>query len=303
MANVIEQDDFVKEVKDILNSARKKAYSSVNSAMVEAYWKIGKRIVEEEQLGEQRAAYGEKVIISLFKRLITDFPDSKFLDLILKNIFALENDKESLLNYYQTEPNLYYNGEIDKTLGFLKAYCNNKLGNFEEATFWFESIINNPESEYDSLMATIDLGYIQTLLQEKSCSSVASISRFSNISKINQQKMIKLLPVTHSPSNDSNNNGQNIEPLTEIFEIYPNPFNPVTSIRFSLEKENRTNVSIYNIRGQLVKVIIDKNIGKGIHSLDWNGTDSYNRKVSSGIYLVKVKSGLKEIKRKITLLK
>ena len=42
---------FITEIKDIINQARQKAYSAINTAMVEAYWLIGRRIVEEEQGG------------------------------------------------------------------------------------------------------------------------------------------------------------------------------------------------------------------------------------------------------------
>jgi len=61
------------DVLQILTSARQKAYSAINFAMVEAYWFIGKRIVEEEQKGEKRAAYGEGIIKELSKVLSFEF--------------------------------------------------------------------------------------------------------------------------------------------------------------------------------------------------------------------------------------
>ena len=67
-----ELDNFYSEIKDILTVARKKAYSAVNFAMVETYWLIGKRIVEEEQNGSDRAEYGEYLIHELSKVLSTD---------------------------------------------------------------------------------------------------------------------------------------------------------------------------------------------------------------------------------------
>ena len=45
--------NYINEIKTILKNARQKAYTAVNSAMVEAYWKIGRRIVEEEQSGKE----------------------------------------------------------------------------------------------------------------------------------------------------------------------------------------------------------------------------------------------------------
>src|SRR5450830_502408 len=65
--------DFVNEIKQILEQARNKAYSAVNSAMVSAYWLIGKRIVEEEQQGEARAAYGERILQILSTELSSEF--------------------------------------------------------------------------------------------------------------------------------------------------------------------------------------------------------------------------------------
>jgi len=60
-------------VKEILKNARQKAYTAVNSAMVEAYWKIGRRIVEEEQSGRERAEYGKEILQNLSKELTEEF--------------------------------------------------------------------------------------------------------------------------------------------------------------------------------------------------------------------------------------
>ncbi|MDR1291576.1 MAG: PDDEXK nuclease domain-containing protein [Planctomycetaceae bacterium] len=64
---------YIQEIKQILASARQEAYSAVNFAMVEAYWLIGKRIVEEEQNGKSRADYGERVIQEVSKALTEEF--------------------------------------------------------------------------------------------------------------------------------------------------------------------------------------------------------------------------------------
>lgn len=67
------QSLFYLDIKQILQTARKRAYSTVNRAMVEAYWLIGKRIVQEEQDGETRAKYGKKTLESLSKSLTHEF--------------------------------------------------------------------------------------------------------------------------------------------------------------------------------------------------------------------------------------
>ena len=63
-------------IKSILESARSKAYRAINFAMVEAYWNIGRVIVEEEQKGEKRAEYGKALVAELSKRLSSEFGSS-----------------------------------------------------------------------------------------------------------------------------------------------------------------------------------------------------------------------------------
>lgn len=64
---------FIREIKQIITQARQKAYTAINSAMVEAYWQMGKRIVEKEQQGRDRAGYGTQLLKLLSKELTAEF--------------------------------------------------------------------------------------------------------------------------------------------------------------------------------------------------------------------------------------
>ncbi len=66
-------DAFFRSVRSILAEARRKAAASINFVMVEAYWRIGRRIVEEEQKGQARAGYGQELIKELATRLGDEF--------------------------------------------------------------------------------------------------------------------------------------------------------------------------------------------------------------------------------------
>lgn len=72
MDEIIENNIY-HTVRTVLEQARTSAYRAVNSAMVFSYWEIGRLIVEDEQKGEQRAAYGKAVLKELSARLIQDF--------------------------------------------------------------------------------------------------------------------------------------------------------------------------------------------------------------------------------------
>ena len=65
--------DFYDEIRSIVQSARSRVYTAVNTAMVESYWLIGKRIVEEEQHGKERATYGKYLIKDLAAKLTSEF--------------------------------------------------------------------------------------------------------------------------------------------------------------------------------------------------------------------------------------
>lgn len=73
---------------------------------------------------------------------------------------------------------------------------------------------------------------------------------------------------------------------------YPNPFNPVTSIRFSLPEQSNVRLEVYNTLGQRVKVLIaDELYEPGVYSFVWNGVDQYNRQVASGQYIYRIVAG------------
>jgi predicted nuclease of restriction endonuclease-like (RecB) superfamily len=66
-------DDLYGQIRTILQTARQRSYRAVNLAMIEAYWQIGQQIVEHEQGGEQRAAYGKRILSALALRLSDEF--------------------------------------------------------------------------------------------------------------------------------------------------------------------------------------------------------------------------------------
>jgi hypothetical protein len=87
---------------------------------------------------------------------------------------------------------------------------------------------------------------------------------------------------------------------------YPNPFNPETTISYSLQEASDVSVEVYNIRGQKVKTLVDNEQKQpGTHSVTWNGTDQSGRTVASGVYLYRVDAdgGRYTSTRKMILLK
>jgi PKD repeat protein len=84
---------------------------------------------------------------------------------------------------------------------------------------------------------------------------------------------------------------------------YPNPFNPATTICFNIPKFSQVNLSVYNIKGQIVKQLADENMQQGQHKVVWDGRDEYRKAVSSGVYFVRLEAGHQTITGKVMLLK
>lgn len=95
----------------------------------------------------------------------------------------------------------------------------------------------------------------------------------------------------HNPS-DVIPEGVGIPNEFDLSQNYPNPFNPTTKIQISLPQESKVAVGIYDITGQEVKRLIDHEfMNAGRYTIDWNGTDNFGKKVSSGIYFAKMSNG------------
>jgi hypothetical protein len=94
-----------------------------------------------------------------------------------------------------------------------------------------------------------------------------------------------------------------IQPQLSLEQNYPNPFSGVTSIPYSLTKANRVELSIYNIKGQLVKTLVSDFQNSGKYQLTWDGSDNQGKPVSAGIYPYKVSNGTFTSSKKMILLK
>ena len=89
----------------------------------------------------------------------------------------------------------------------------------------------------------------------------------------------------------------------ELINCYPNPFNPNINIEFSVPDEAMISVDIYDINGNKVKTLVNKNMNPGLISLEWDGLSDSGSSVSSGVYLIQIKMNQNIVMKKITMLK
>ena len=84
---------------------------------------------------------------------------------------------------------------------------------------------------------------------------------------------------------------------------FPNPFNPVTTLRYTVPEKEIVNISVYDMRGKLVKTLVNSFQSSGKKTVHWNGTDSRDNTVSAGLYLYKINAGIFSQTKKMILLK
>jgi hypothetical protein len=90
---------------------------------------------------------------------------------------------------------------------------------------------------------------------------------------------------------------------TALTSVHPNPFNPQTTLVYALSADDRVQIAIYDVRGALVRRLVDQVMPAGEHRVSWNGADEAGRPVGSGVYFVKL-AGVSGIDtRKIVMLK
>ncbi len=84
---------------------------------------------------------------------------------------------------------------------------------------------------------------------------------------------------------------------------YPNPFNPTTTISFSVKEDGPVKLEVFNLRGQKVKTLINDSRKAGNHKVLWEGTDNSNRSVASGFYMYKMSTKNYSSTKKMLLMK
>jgi len=110
--------------------------------------------------------------------------------------------------------------------------------------------------------------------------------------------------------NRLHNREQDDDNVIDVLEVYefavsnhPNPFNPYTTIRYTIGNVGNVMINVYNVRGQRVRTLLNENREPGHHSVVWNGTDDTGRALSSGIYFYRIVAGENTATRRMLLMK
>ncbi|MDD5719461.1 MAG: FlgD immunoglobulin-like domain containing protein, partial [Candidatus Krumholzibacteria bacterium] len=91
--------------------------------------------------------------------------------------------------------------------------------------------------------------------------------------------------------------------VLRLLPNHPNPFNPRTTIAFDLPTAANVGVSVYDVAGRRVRVLIDGTLASGRHKVIWDGRDDRGRDVGAGVYLYQLRSGARRESRSMALVR
>lgn len=221
------------------------------------------------------------------KQIIDIYPETKeaktALGLLPYVDKAINEDNTSLIQYLGTISDEFLEDAIidSKILSFIY----NK--DYITAINNLESIIHNPPSDYKLLAAMLDEAYCYYLSTIEGKGNILECTvmpknriDYNAICVDLQSQLNEFSVVEYSSQNFANHS-------IEVSN-YPNPFNPTTTLSFSLTAEMVCNLEIYNVRGQKVKSLFSENKLAGRHSVVWDGKDDNGRYVSSGVYFYRL---------------
>jgi hypothetical protein len=168
------------------------------------------------------------------------------------------------------------------SLGEIKV-ANTVTNAWEELTFDFSSHIGLPEAigiDQIVVFPDFDLGG----------RTQDNIIYFDNIS-------------FYSNSVGIDNRNETFPQGFALEQNFPNPFNPVTTLRYDLPENSYVNVTVYDMLGRQVRTLVNTTQDAGFRSVIWNATNDYGKPVSAGVYLYQIQAGEFVQTKKMVLLK
>ena len=197
--------------------------------------------------------------------------------------------------------------------GIIGVFCSFEF-NFNGMTHYVPSFLNNSLFDVQTTELNDIVGYqmVQTFIENSSGKTTKEMKIESTYSNIDWD-----FENVWEISSDNNNGYPTLKQVTTLsdkdylipinkfllYANYPNPFNPLTTISFEIKIASDVVIDIYNVRGQLVKTLLNDRFPIGKHSVEWNGTDDNGKSVSSGVYFYQMRVGDFVQSRRMVMLK
>jgi parallel beta-helix repeat protein len=256
-------------------------------------------------------------LIKTAKDIVERFPESKYAEKAICRIFHA-NEKEKLnglKSYLMGQSKRKLNDNLQGTINnfLISKYIREK--EYEKAEALCKKTIDEPLNNQNELYAYYNLISLNKNSMERTSEAKFHLSEMKN--KYPNETMTLLACEIMGENVDWDNinpvllkqsiNTEKSESKATEFALhsaYPNPFNPSTNINFSLEKQSKVDIRIYNIQGKEVwNWGNNLEYGSGSHNITWNAIDDMGNQLSTGVYFIKLVAGNQIATQKVIFMK
>lgn len=90
--------------------------------------------------------------------------------------------------------------------------------------------------------------------------------------------------------------------VTSLGAAHPNPFNPLTTVRYGVASRGRATIAVYDVAGRLVRTLVDGEVDAGEHVAVWDGRTDFGKRAASGVYFVRMEAlGFRAVRKAVLL--
>ena len=269
---------------------------------------------------QEDSTFSNPIQISAYEDYINFCPASgpslSLNDSLVSVSYFVHENNSSFVNYSSLNEIVFSNETIVHNNGYQQNYSHSVLhGNFIHIA-WIEHGLGNPDIFYGVMeIGNNELVNIRRVNQDSTSGEVtqkdptllwANNSLFcfwsDGRSGLYQVYLSKATLDTQTVNIGHTNSGIFPDSIS-LYPVYPNPFNPVTTLRYDLPEDALVNITIYDMMGRIVKTLINDQQTAGYRSTQWNATNDAGSPVSAGIYLYMIQAGEFRQTRKMVLLK
>jgi len=237
----------------------------------------------------------------LFQYVIENYPETEEAKYALVHVTACFDqlkERSGVVPFLETISENYSKQELSGFALSLSVPYLESAGNFSQAVERCQLVRESSKNEEVNknmlfILATIHFYALQETEKAKLYFEEYIKSYPKDPMAKTAQDMLEIMDHRFIPKRDHPENAQANDSRT-IFALsqnYPNPFNPETEIRFQLPEDVHVTLSIFNLLGQKVRTIIDKQMTTGYHTIKWDGRNDFGNSVASGVYLYVIQAG------------
>ncbi len=254
------------------------------------------------------------VALWAWQYLVEHYPESEYAELALSKVVtytALENHAELNDNLYSVLDNSEYPDDLRITSLELLIGLNMISGEYENAYTCALSLLDQAESDYQELIALFTLIDLNQYSLGKSTAARGFLNQMKEQHPNNELTLMaaelmgeevdwSLVDFGH----ESEEQKEYVLPtMYALYAAYPNPFNPVTTIRYDLPEDARVELNVFDITGRLVATLVNNQQVGGQYAVQWHGRSESGDSLPSGLYIYQLQAGGFTANQKMLLLK